>query len=149
MADRSDSAIEPLPRVSTTEELEPLSPDTVTELLDLRNKELRVRAQELRLAERESGYQHEYALKALEAGLKDREKDRDQQRSNRSGDRTLLGLFGLLTFCLIAYALHLGKEEFAREVFKALLYGVPSGAAGYGLGRMRAGKSQPAAKDEA
>ena len=48
---------------------------TVTELLELRNKELRVRAQELRLAERESGYQHEYALKALEAHLEDREKD--------------------------------------------------------------------------
>lgn len=147
MADRSDSAIEPLPQVPTADDL-PLSPDTVTELLELRNKELRVRAQELRLAERESGYQHEYALKALEAHLEDREKDRDQQRSNRSGDRMLLALFGVLTFCLIAYALHLGKDEFAREVFKALLYGVPSGAAGYGLGRMRAGTAQPAPKDE-
>lgn len=147
MDGRSESAIQPLPEPELAGEPDP-SPETIAQLIDLRNQELQVRAQELRLAERDSVYQHEYALKALDAGLKDREKDREQQKSNRSGDRMLVALFGVLAFFLVAYALHLGKEDFAREVFKALLYGVPSGAAGYGLGRIRAAKAAAAAKDD-
>lgn len=146
MENRAESALEPLSLTEPDQEPEP-SPETIAQLIELRNQELQVRAQELRLAERESVYQQEYALRALDAGLKDREIERNHQQSSRSGDRTLLGLFGILTFCLVAYALHLGREEFAREVFKALLYGVPSGAAGYGLGRIRAGKNAAEKED--
>lgn len=123
----------------------PPSPEiTVTQLdrfLELQAQELGLRAREMDLRQQELQNAHAYSEQSLRAQLQDRDADRRHRHQERVASYAFVAfLFTALLGVLLA-ALLQGKDEFARELLKAVLYVIPAGAGGYFAGRQR-GKSK-------
>jgi hypothetical protein len=119
----------------------PPSPEiTVPQLdrfLELQSLELGLRAREMDLKQQELQNAHAYSEQSLRAQLQDRDADRQHEHRQRLASYAFIAfLFTALLGVLLA-ALVAGKDEFARELLKAVLYVVPAGAGGYFAGRRR------------
>jgi len=112
-----------------------LSTTNVQQLLEQHAIDTSVRREELKLRRREIEAGFSYAEKALAVQERDLDnRRRDQLRGRR--DRYLFLIIGLLIVTMFfTVALMMGKDEFATEALKALLYLVTGGTGGYFAGR--------------
>ena len=120
-------------------ELEPAEklapPPAVQQFLEQYVVGMAVRRDEVRLRKREIEVGFAYAEKALAAQERDLDSARrDQLRGRR--DRYLFLTIGLLIVTVFfTVALMMGKDEFATEALKAMLYLATGGTGGYFAGR--------------
>ena len=119
----------------------PPSPEiTVTQLdrfLELQAQELGLRAREMDLRQQELQNAHTYSEQSLRAQLEDRDADRRHQHRERVAWYAFVAFLFTALLTVLLIALLMGKDEFARELLKAVLYVVPAGAGGYFAGRRR------------
>lgn len=117
---------------------EQLPPALIQQFLDQQTKELGIRTEELALRKRELDSSYQYAEKALNAQVEDRRDERLARRSSRR-DR-LVAFVGVLLLVLLFFGwlLYIGKDEFALEVLKALLFLLTGGTGGYYAGKNQA-----------
>jgi hypothetical protein len=123
----------------------PASPEiTVTQLdrfLELQAQELGLRAREMDLRQQELQNAHAYSEQSLRAQLEDRDAERRHQHQERVASYGFVAFLFTALLTVLLTALLMGKDEFARELLKAVLYVVPAGAGGYFAG-LRRGKSK-------
>lgn len=120
----------------------PSSPEiTVSQLdrfLELQAQELGLRAREMDLKQQELQNAHAYSEQSLRAQLQDRDADRKHQHKERLASYGFVAFLFTALLVVLLTALLQGKDEFARELLKAVLYVIPAGAGGYFAGRQRA-----------
>jgi hypothetical protein len=91
--------------------------------LENQREELEVRKKQIELDRQHDNNMAEYSKKALEAQLQDNREDRHYKQATT---KYYLIFGGIVVFCLLVIsvaALHLGKEQFALEIFRAIFYG--------------------------
>jgi hypothetical protein len=107
----------------------------VQQFLEQHAVDIAVRRDEMRLRKREMEVGFAYAEKALAAQERDLDSMRREQLRGRR-DRYLFLTIGLLIVAVFfTVALMMGKDEFATEALKAILYLVTGGTGGYFAGR--------------
>jgi hypothetical protein len=112
-----------------------LSKANVQQFLEQQAVDIAVRRDEVRLRRREIEVGLAYAEKALAAQERDLHSTRCEQRRGRR-DRYLFLLFALLIVAaFFTVVLKMGKDAFATEALKAILYLVTGGTGGYFAGR--------------
>jgi hypothetical protein len=112
-----------------------LSNANVQQFLEHQAIDIAVRRDEMRLRRREMEVGFAYAEKALAAQERDLDNSRREQRRGRR-DRYLFLILGLLIVVVFfTVTLKMGKDEFATEALKAILYLATGGTAGYFAGR--------------
>jgi len=122
-----------------------LSGASVQQFLEQQAVDISIRRDELRLRRREMEAGFAYAEKALASQERDLDNTRRERLSGRR-DRYLFLLAGLLIVVIFfVVALMMGKDQFATEALKAILYLVTGGTGGYFAGRQTR-QSPPAAK---
>ncbi len=141
MSDSGEDAARPVPAPQAT------APQ-LDRFLDLQTQELNLRAREMDLRLQELNNAHNFSEQALSAQLQDREAERRHQRGEQHSWYVFVGLLVLVLLTAMLTSLYLDKEEFARELLKALLYVAPAGAGGYFYGRNREKKKQEGDEDE-
>ncbi len=123
----------------------PASPEiTVAQLdrfLELQAQELGLRAREMDLRQQELQNAHAYSEQSLRAQLEDRDAERRHQHQERVASYGFVAFLFTALLAVLLTALLMGKDEFARELLKAVLYVVPAGAGGYFAG-LRRGKNK-------
>lgn len=106
--------------------------------IELRAQEHELRSKELDLRGKSNDQQHEFALKSLDAQAKALA-DEHRHKTQRGGRRIWLAGVAITLFVgLSGYALHLGKEEIVKDVFKIGIGFAAGLVGGYGYA-----KSQP------
>ncbi len=108
--------------------------EAMNKFIDVQAKELTIREKELEHSIKFRKYDHEYALKALDAQVKDREGIRQAYYSSnkfRYGFATIaiIGLFVL--FCV---AILYDKDQIVMEIIKAIIYVGVGALGGYSWG---------------
>jgi uncharacterized membrane protein YcjF (UPF0283 family) len=124
-----------------------LPASTVDRFLDVQDKELTLREKELEHSKQSREFDHQYAHKALEAQVKDREGMRKHYYSStkcRYGFATLI-LIGL--FVLFGVAIKYDKDQIVIEILKVLTYVGAGALGGYSWG-VKGKKSSPDDSDE-
>lgn len=106
--------------------------------LDLQAQDLGLRAREMDLRQQEIQNAHALSEQSLRAQLQDRDADRRHQRQERQARYAFIAFLFTALLAVMVIALLQGKDEFARELLKAMLYIVPAGAGGYFAGLQRA-----------
>lgn len=123
-----------------------LAQAVIQQFIDLQRQELEVRRQGLELQGREIDVGHIYAMNALEAQARDRTEARAELRRHRRDRLYFLGFGALLVMAFFVYLLQTGRDGFAGEVMKAIIFLLSGGAGGYYAGKMKAGdRPEPAA----
>ena len=120
---------------------------TIDRFLDVQNKELILREKELEHSKQSREFDHQYALKALDAQVKDREGMRMHHYSNikfRYGFSALI-LIGL--FILFCVAIKYDKDQIVIEILKVITYVGAGALGGYSWG-IKDKKSSPDDLDE-
>jgi hypothetical protein len=123
-----------------------LSPALVAQFLENQSRELALRNEELALKQRELEVNYQYAERALEAQVRDRKDSRQEIRSERRDTLVFLGMIASLVACFFGWLLYNGKDAFALEVLKAVLYLGGGGAGGYFAGKSK-GREQAKATE--
>ncbi|KTC99522.1 hypothetical protein [Legionella erythra] len=99
-----------------------LSPATVDKFLSVQEKELTLREKELEHSKQAREYDHEYALKSLEAQLKDRESIR-QHESNNTKFQYRFATVIIIGLCILfCFAIRYDKDQIVLEILKVILY---------------------------
>jgi hypothetical protein len=111
---------------------------TVQEFIVLQNKELDLRIEELALQKQKDANSFEYAKQALGIKKTDREDQRIHEARQRKAAYIFSGTLTVILASVIIYALSIGKESFATEVIKTIVYIVTSGVGGYGIAKYQA-----------
>lgn len=120
---------------------------TVDRFLDVQDKELTLREKELEHSKQSREFDHQYALKALDAQVKDREGMRKHHYSSikfRYGFASLI-LIGL--FVLFGVAIKYDKDQIVIEILKVITYVGAGALGGYSWGA-KGKKSSPDDSDE-
>ncbi len=124
----------------------PLDPELVQKLVENQTRELEVRQQELILQQQQIVTGHEFSQLSLKAQLEDRERNRQHFQKYRRERLYFGGFIAILLTGFIIYSLQLGKDAFAIEVLKALVFLLSGGISGYalkGAGKSEAHKNDP------
>ncbi|HEY0024753.1 MAG TPA: hypothetical protein VGB24_17700 [Longimicrobium sp.] len=121
-----------------------LSPALVQQLVENQAKELAIRSEEIALRAKETDAGHRFAEKALDAQVKDRHEIREEQKRGRRDRLYFLGFAAAVVITFLVYLLHTGKDAFAQEVLKALIFLLSGGTGGYFAGKHQ-GRKQEAA----
>jgi CRISPR/Cas system CSM-associated protein Csm4 (group 5 of RAMP superfamily) len=123
----------------TSGNLEPtapaLSPELFEKFLSQQGQEIVFRKEKLELEKQQDKHSYEFAQKSLSAQVDDREKERIASRTGRRDRMAFAGLVLLLFFGFLFYTLYLGKDDFAKEVLKALAFLSAGALGGYATGR--------------
>ena len=139
MSDTDDNAHESAtPPVSVPKATAP----QLDRFLDLQTQDLNLRAREMDLRLQELNNAHNFSEQALSAQLQDREAERRHRRGEQHSWYIFVGLLVLVLLITMLASLFLDKDEFARELLKALLYVAPAGAGGYFYGKHREKKQE-------
>lgn len=117
-----------------TEDNKKLPIATVDRFLDIQDKELTLREKELEHSKQAREYDHEYALKALDAQIKDREGIRQHQSSNTKFSYAFATLILIGLFCLFGVAIRYNKDQIVMEILKAIMYVGAGALGGYSWG---------------
>lgn len=119
-------------------------PDMLRLWLQQQGAEIEVRREEVALQKQQLQHAHTYAEKALVAQVEDRKDDRADKKSAR---RERMG-FGLAVIALFAagiwYCLATGRDVFAMEALKAMVFLIAGGVGGYSIGRNKASQKEGA-----
>jgi hypothetical protein len=114
---------------------EAITPALLTQLVENQAKELAIRSEEVRLREREIDAAAAFSEKALEAQAADRKDDRIARKTARRDRLIASGLAVLALLAFIVYLLSTGKDAFASEVLKAIVYLAAGGSTGFIAGK--------------
>lgn len=113
-------------------DIAPLSEETIAKLLDVQRKELEVKAIELEQRKLEDQHSFEFAQKTLEAQKEDRHEDRvkfgERLKVRCVFSVVVLGI--VLTF--FGYALRLGQGELVSDVLEKIVYYIVGALSSYG-----------------
>jgi hypothetical protein len=112
-----------------------LSNANVQQFLEQHAIDIAVRRDEMRLRRREMEVGFAYAEKALAAQERDLGNARCEQRRGRRDQYLFLTLGLLIVVGFFAGVLMMGKDQFATEALKAILYLITGGTGGYFAGR--------------
>ena len=115
----------------------PAPPLLIERFLENQSKELDLRVQELALGQQKDKNAYQYGKEALAIKAADRRDQRLHERQLRLATYWFLGFLILFLFGLLFYALHLGRDVFAMEIIKAIVFLLSGGAGGYGLAKSR------------
>ncbi|MFY9825664.1 MAG: hypothetical protein WAM82_30095 [Thermoanaerobaculia bacterium] len=114
-----------------------LSPEVVKDLVKVQFEQLQVHQKELDLEEREGQRNHDFALKALGAQTEDRRDARKHRIKQDIVKYVFIGILVLLGVTLVLWLTYMGKDSFALEISKVVLYSTLGGVGGYGVGKRR------------
>lgn len=123
--------------------IESLSPNLAEQVLNLQTKELALRQYELEVKGRDDENRHQFAKAALQVKAGDITNEREHERHMQT---TRFIFFGVVLFVIagvISYALTIGKDGFAMELIKAIIFLLSGGAVGFAIG-----KSSPTGKEK-
>jgi hypothetical protein len=126
--------VEPAEQLAHPPQLD-LSRANVQQFLEQQAVDVSMRRDEMRLRRREMEVGFAYAEKALAAQERDLDNSRREQLRGRR-ERYLFLTAGLLIVAVFfTVTLMMGKDQFATEALKAILYLVTGGTGGYFAGR--------------
>lgn len=124
-------------------ELDGLAPELLNQFLQNQAKEIELRQSELQLKQQEDTYDFEIMRATLQAKTTDRQSEREHDGKTQKTRLIFSGTVILIITSLLAYALALGKDAFAMEVIKAVLYILSGGVGGFAIGKTAADKKSP------
>lgn len=119
-----------------------LDSDMIRQFVENQAQELAIRKQTLEIKKMEINNSHQYALKNLDALKDDRKDQREHERKTQSKTILLvsiiIGIFALFG----GYCLWIDKEKVLEEIFRFLIYAVPSAGGAYFYGYSKAKKKE-------
>ncbi|MBX3174324.1 MAG: hypothetical protein KF709_07915 [Gemmatimonadaceae bacterium] len=107
------------------------------QMLEQQAETLRVRKEEIELQKQQDVHNYEFAKASLSTQAEDRERQRSAARAARRDRMYFSGFVILVLSGFVGYSLFLGREEFARETLKALVFLGAGGLGGYSFARTR------------
>ena len=116
---------------------QPAPPRLIERFLENQSKELDLRVQELSLGQQKDNNAYQFGKEALVLKAADRRDQRLHEQKIRVATYWCSGIVVLFIFALLFYALHLGRDSFAMEIIKAVVFLLSGGAGGYGLAKSR------------
>lgn len=116
-------------------------PRLIEKFLENQSKELELRAQELALGQQKDNNAFQFGKEALAVKAADRRDQRLHEHKVRVATYWFVGAVVCAVFLLLTYALHLGRDTFALEIVKAVVFLLSGGAGGYGLAKARHGRT--------
>ncbi len=114
---------------------ETLTPELLEQILQNQAKELELRYNELNLKKQEDNNSYEFAKAALSAKSSDRKDEREHDRQTQKTVLIFAAVITLVVTTLIIYALSIGKDSFAMELIKAVIFILSGGAGGFAIGK--------------
>ena len=115
--------------------------DLIRSFMDNQSKELELRSEELVLKKQEDSNAYEYAKTSLDRKIEDRKNHREHQKSLRKMTLLFSGGVVFLLIALLVTALVMGKDDFAKEIVKAVIFVSGGAFGGYGYASSRKPKS--------
>jgi hypothetical protein len=125
-----------------------LSPELVQQLINNQARELELRTADLALQQQKDNNAFAFGKEALAARADDLKDQRKHDFKKRISGYIFIAVLVVTAVALIAYALHMGKDAFATELIKAVIYLGGGGLGGYGIGRARSRKEAESPTDE-
>ncbi len=116
------------------------SPELLGRFLDVQQKEIQLRAEELSLRVQQDQNNKEIAEKSITANITDREHGRSHARGMTKIVLAAGITLAVIISLVICYALYSGKDAVAMEIIKALIFVSTGGAGGYAIGTTSAKK---------
>jgi len=110
----------------------PVSEETTLALVELQNKELDVRIQELEQRKIEDQHSFEYAKQTLEAQKADRSEERIHQEQRLTKMYIFWGTVLLVMLAFFAYALWIGAGELVGNIMEKVIYYIAGAVSSYG-----------------
>lgn len=114
---------------------ETLTPELLEQIVRNQAKELELRQSELNLKKQEDSNSFEFAKLALSAKTADRKDERANERQAQNTRLIFSAVIALVITTLIIYALSIGKDSFAMELIKAVIFILSGGAGGFAIGK--------------
>ncbi len=114
---------------------ETLTPELLEQLLQNQAKELELRYNELSLKKQEDNNCFEFAKAALSAKTSDRKDERENDLQLQKTRLIFASVITLVITTLIIYALSIGKDNFAMELIKAVIFILSGGVGGFAIGK--------------
>lgn len=111
------------------------SPALLEKFIDIQEKELVMRGQEIELRKQSDSNAHAYAKAALEANIKDREAERSHVASITNHRFIFLAIIIILLICSFCFALYINKDQIVMEIIKAIMFFGTGGLGGYAWGK--------------
>ena len=84
---------------------------------------------------KEHEHSFEFAKAALSAKTTDKDAEREHHRQTQKTNLIFISIITLIITGLIAYALSIGKDNFAMELIKAVIFILSGGAGGFAIGK--------------
>ncbi len=119
--------------------IETLSPHLAEQVLDIQTKEIALRQHELEAKKQEDKNRHEFAKAALQVKAADLVNERQHERWIQAARFIFLGIVILVVAGVITYALAIGKDGFAMEIIKAVIFLLSGGIGGFAMGKSSSG----------
>jgi len=125
-----------------------LPPGTVQKFIEIQEKELEIRQEELAQRKIESQHEYELANKSIEA----QERDRSDQRGYYKGFQTrryfFIGFLALAVLGFLAFALWIGESGLAMRIIEIVALIISGGLGGYAIGFNRGRQLTQLTEDE-
>lgn len=112
-----------------------VNPALIEKFINVQEKELVIRGQELELKKLNDSNSHEYAKAALDANVTDREAERKNNANILKYGYIFGGAVIFLLVILFVFALFLNKDQIVMEILKAIIFIGSGGISGYALGK--------------
>ncbi len=111
------------------------SPALIERFIDIQEKELVIRTQEIDLKKQSDNNAHDYAKAALDANIKDRTEERKHAADVIKLRYIFSGIIivGLIIF--LGFALSQDKDQIVMEIIKAIMFFCTGGIGGYAVGK--------------
>jgi hypothetical protein len=114
---------------------ETLTPELLGQFFQNQAKEIELRQNELNLKKQEDDHNFEFAKSALQVKATDRDAEREHDRETQKNRFIFITIVILVIASLTGYALAIGKENFAMEIIKAVIFIIGGGAGGFAIGK--------------
>lgn len=117
-------------------------PELIEKFLSIQEQEVAIRQQELAVQQQADANHFEFAKKALDEQVADRERERSHQREKTKQVCNFSLLIILIIVFFLGFALYRGKDQIALEIIKAAGFFLSGGAGGFFLGKGKASKQE-------
>ena len=114
---------------------ETLTPELLGQFFQNQAKEIELRQSELNLKKQVDDHSFEFAKAALSAKSTDRNAEREHDRETQKTRLIFASIIVVVITALITYALSIGKDNFAMELIKAVIFILSGGAGGFAIGK--------------
>ncbi len=131
-----------------TQSSPPLSVEVAKQFLEIQSRELDLRNQELLLRQQTDKNSFDYSKLAMDAQIKDRERQRTHKRQTIIWRYIFGTVFFVILTAFLTYALYIDKENIVTEVIKAIILFGGGGLGGYGLAKSGEKSSDSSENDE-